>query len=53
MGQLVLSDKIENNSISINAEKLTQGMYICKVSEINENGIKQSGSLSKRVIVQH
>lgn len=52
MGQLVSSEKIENNSISINTEKLTRGIYICKVSEVNEKGIKQSGSLSKRVIVQ-
>ncbi|MBL0328558.1 MAG: T9SS type A sorting domain-containing protein [Bacteroidetes bacterium] len=52
-GQLITTNRIENNTISINTENFSQGMYICKISEVNEKGIKQSGSLSKRVIVQH
>lgn len=53
MGQSISSDKIFNNSITLHTENFSQGMYICKVSEINEKGQKQSGSLMKRIIVQH
>ena len=53
MGQLISSEKIETNLVSISTSTLKQGMYICKVSEINIQGIKQSGSLSKRIIIQH
>ena len=53
MGQLISSEKIINNTITIATENFSQGMYICKVSEINEKGQKQSGSLTKRIIVRH
>lgn len=53
MGQLISSEKIINNIIVIPTENFSQGMYICKVSEINEKGQKQSGSLTKRIIVRH
>ena len=53
MGQLISAEKIENNIISVDTQHLSQGMYICKVSEINTKGKKQSGSLMKRVAVQH
>jgi len=53
MGQLISSEKIMNNTIMISTENFSQGMYICKVSEVNEKGQKQSGSLTKRIIVRH
>ena len=53
MGQLITSEKIFNNAITLHTENLSQGMYICKVSEINEKGQKKSGSLMKRIIIQH
>lgn len=53
MGQLISSEKIENNIISVDTQNISQGMYICKVSEIDANGKKQSGTLNKRLVVQH
>ncbi len=53
MGQLISSEKIINNIIVIPTETFSQGMYICKVSEVNEKGQKQSGSLTKRIIIRH
>lgn len=53
MGQLISADKIENNNIFKSTQNLSQGIYICKVSEIDTKGKKQSGGLMKRVIVQH
>ncbi len=53
MGQLITSEKIENNIISISTQQLPQGMYICKVSEVDAKEKKQSAALTKRVIVQH
>ena len=53
MGQIITSEKINNNALTIRTDNFSQGMYICKVSEINEKGQKQSGSLMKRIVVQH
>jgi len=53
LGQLISADKVENNNISVSTQNLSQGIYICKVSEIDTKGKKQSGGLMKRVIVQH
>ena len=53
MGQVISTEKIENNIISVDTQYLSQGMYICKVSEIDTKGKKKSGSLMKRVVVQH
>ncbi len=53
MGQLISSDKIENNFITHSTQNISWGIYVCKVSEINTSGVKQSGSLTKRIIVQH
>ena len=53
MGQLIASEKIEHNILTLSTQNLSQGVYICKVSEINLQGQKQTGSLTKRIIVQH
>ncbi len=53
MGQLITSEKIEHNALTLSTQNLSQGIYICKVSEINLQGQKQTGSLTKRIIVQH
>ncbi len=53
MGQIITSEKIADNSLTLHTENYSQGMYICKVSQINEKGQKQTGSLTKRIIIQH
>ena len=53
MGQLISSQKILNNSTAINTEQLTPGIYICKVSEIDNAGEIKTGALVKRIIIQH
>ena len=58
MSMFCQEQKIENNIVSVDTQNLSQGMYICKVSEIAPIAIgakekKQSGALMKRVIVQH
>jgi hypothetical protein len=52
VGQIITSQKIANNISTINTERFTPGMYICKVSEINNDGTKKTGALLKRIIVQ-
>ena len=39
--------------LTYNTTLLATGVYICKVSEINNEGIKTTGALIKRVVVQH
>ena len=53
MGQLISKDKILNNTFSYSTSALAQGVYICKVSEINANGVKTTGALIKRIVIQH
>ena len=53
MGQLIISQKTSSNSLSINTQKLSQGIYICKVSEVTNSGTGQTQTLIKRIAVQH
>jgi hypothetical protein len=53
MGQLISTDKILNNSLNYSTASISPGVYICKVSEINSNGVKTTASLIKRVVVRH
>ena len=53
MGQLISKDKILNNTLNYSTTALAQGVYICKISEINAAGIKITGSLTKRIVVHH
>lgn len=53
MGQLISSQKILDNNLTLNTERLTQGVYVCRVSEISSNGEVKTGSLIKRIIIQH
>ena len=53
MGQLMAKDKILNNTFSYSTSALAQGVYICKVSEINADGVKTTGALIKRIVVHH
>ena len=53
LGQLVVSQKIINNSITLNTQNLSQGIYICKVSESNASGIIKTGGLIKRIVIEH
>ncbi|MGZ4048968.1 MAG: FG-GAP-like repeat-containing protein [Bacteroidia bacterium] len=52
MGQLIREEKTADNLLTIDAQSLKQGVYICKVSEINNLGNKMSGALTKRIIIQ-
>lgn len=53
MGQLITKESIKNNVLYLPTENFPAGMYICKVFEVSENGEKKSGSLTKRIIIQH
>lgn len=53
MGQLLEKDKIMNNSFTYTTSNLSQGVYICQVSEINTYGVKTTGSLTKRIVIHH
>lgn len=53
MGQFISSEKIEHNLLTFSTQNFSQGVYICKVSEINLQGQKLTGSLTKRIIIQH
>ena len=53
MGQQISKEKIINNTVVVDSQSMKPGIYICKVSEINSLGIKQTGALMKKVVVQH
>ena len=53
MGQLISKKKISNNQLIFNTQNLSQGIYICKISETDNNGTKISGVLIKRIVIQH
>lgn len=53
LGQLILLQTITNGYATFSTENLKQGIYLCKVSEIDEKGNKRTGVLTKRVLVQH
>ncbi|MGZ4053705.1 MAG: FG-GAP-like repeat-containing protein [Bacteroidia bacterium] len=53
MGQFISKEKISNNTLTYNTTALAAGVYICKVSEINTSGAKVTGTLIKRIVVQH
>ncbi|MBN8695627.1 MAG: T9SS type A sorting domain-containing protein [Bacteroidetes bacterium] len=53
MGQVIYKDKIENNTLTLDIAIVPQGMYICKVSEINSSQTNQSFSIMKKIVVQH
>jgi subtilisin-like proprotein convertase family protein len=53
IGQLTLSETSGNNSFTINTENMKQGVYICKVFELDENGKIKTSALAKRIIIQH
>lgn len=53
MGQLIASQKIINNALTISTENLSQGIYICKVVELTTDNKIKSGALTKRIVVQH
>lgn len=52
IGQLITSQKIINGS-KLSTENLSQGVYICKVSERNVDGTSKVGGLVKRIIIRH
>ncbi len=53
LGQLVTSQKIINNSTLLNTQGLSQGIYICKISELSADGGTKTAGQIKRIIIQH
>ena len=53
VGQLILSKRITTNNLTINTEELAEGIYVCKVSEINSDETKKTGALVKKIILKH
>jgi hypothetical protein len=54
MGQFISSHKIMNNQLTLETQQMQQGMYLCKVYEVDINtSSKKTGALIKRLIIQH
>jgi hypothetical protein len=53
MGQKIISEKTTTNTFTINTQNFVAGMYFCKVSEIKTDGSIKSGSLIKKLVIQH
>ncbi len=53
MGQLITSQKTIDKSIILNTQNLSQGVYICKVTERTADGGIKGGGQIKRVIIHH
>ncbi len=53
MGQVITSEKITSSTFTLNTQNLGPGMYICKVSETDKDGNIKSGTLIKKVVIQH
>ena len=53
LGQLILTKKINTKVITINTDQLSQGIYICKVSEISPNPQISLNTIVKKIVVQH
>ncbi|MGQ0829683.1 MAG: T9SS type A sorting domain-containing protein [Bacteroidota bacterium] len=52
MGQLINTQKILSTT-TLNTEQLSQGIYVCKITELSNSGEVNSGSLIKRIVIQH
>lgn len=54
LGQLVLSEKMDGNTLSLGTESLQPGIYICKVTMTDKPGGTITGApLVKRLVVEH
>lgn len=53
LGQLITSQKIINNTIVLDIHGLSQGIYICKISELTAKGSIKAGGQIKRIVIQH
>lgn len=53
MGQTVSSENTSNTTVTYNTENLKPGIYICKVAELQSNGIVKQGVLTKKIVIQH
>jgi subtilisin-like proprotein convertase family protein len=52
LGQNIYFQKSPATKINIDTEVLKNGVYVCKVTEINSEG-KKAGTLLKKIIIQH
>ncbi|MEO6903426.1 MAG: T9SS type A sorting domain-containing protein [Bacteroidia bacterium] len=53
LGQLVTSKIIIDRQLLLNTQPLKQGMYICKISALDNRTSKKIGMQSKRIVIQH
>ena len=53
MGQYISGQVITNNRLTLDTQAMEQGMYLYKVYEVDNNHVKKTGALIKRLIVQH
>ena len=53
MGQLIASEKTTAATFVLNTQNITSGMYFLKVSETNADGSIKTGSLLKKLVIQH
>jgi hypothetical protein len=53
LGQVVTTKKIADNQLLLDTQPLKQGMYICKISALDNRTYKKIGTQSKRIVIQH
>lgn len=51
-GRLVQTGQLENSIQQLNCEQLTNGLYLVKITRINEKGQSDSGSLTRKVLIR-
>lgn len=52
-GRMIHSETIHTQLARLNTAELSNGLYLIKVSRINEKGQFISGSLTKRILIKH
>lgn len=53
VGQKVITEKMNDKTITISTENLRAGIYVCKVTALNKLGEASNAGFMKKVVVQH
>lgn len=53
LGQLITTKKITESQLLLDTQPFKQGMYICKISALDNRTFKRIGMQSKRIVIQH
>lgn len=53
LGQTVFTEHFNSNSFTMNTENMKQGIYLCKVSELDASGKAKTGAITRRIVIQH